>query len=170
FKKTNSIAVQFIGDGAFGEGVVYEALNLAALWRAPLLIVVENNYYAQSTPSTLQLAGSFAGRAAAFGISATEVTTNDVRIVRALATEQIAAVRSECRPAMLIVNTYRLKPHSKGDEMRDPTEIERWRSRDPLSIDYGLPNASELLQAALGRIAEESEDALKALRGGACAA
>ena len=132
-----SVTTVFLGDGTLGEGVVYEAMNIASLWSAPILFVIENNYYAQSTPSHLQIAGSIAGRPTAFGIETVEISTTDVTVVHEAAGELIAKVRSESRPACLIINTYRLAPHSKGDDFRDPREIEEWHGRDPLLIAAG---------------------------------
>ncbi len=129
---TGRIAVVFLGDGALGEGVVYETLNLASLWSLPLLFVVEANGYAQSTPTALQLAGSFGARAEAFGVRAYEGDGNDIDAVVALAGEAVRAVRTECRPAWLALHTYRLGPHSKGDDARSAAEIEQARARDPL--------------------------------------
>src|SRR5204862_221198 len=70
------IATAFIGDGTLGQGVVYESLNYASLWKLPLLVVLEHNGYAQSTPSTLQIAGDVEARAAAFGIETTRLDSS----------------------------------------------------------------------------------------------
>ncbi len=78
---TGAAVVAFLGDGALGEGVVYETLNLAALWQLPLLFVLENNLYAQSTPQHLNLSGTIRGRFDAFGIENVEVDGNDVLAV-----------------------------------------------------------------------------------------
>lgn len=133
-KGAGSVTVVFLGDGTLGEGVVYESMNIASLWSAPVLFVIENNYYAQSTPSYLQIAGAIADRPRAFGIETVEISTTDVAAVHATAGELIAKVRGESRPACLVINTYRLAPHSKGDDFRDPDEIEEWRGRDPLLV------------------------------------
>lgn len=125
------IAVCFLGDGALGEGVVYEALNLAALWSLPVLYVVENNGYAQSTPQHLNLAGSIRARFAAFGIGTVNVDGNDIVAVDAAASTAFAAVRAG-RPFCIVADTYRLEAHSKGDDVRDPDEIEVARRREPL--------------------------------------
>ncbi|MBS1912140.1 MAG: thiamine pyrophosphate-dependent dehydrogenase E1 component subunit alpha [Bacteroidetes bacterium] len=131
-KGSGSIATVFLGDGTLGEGVVYESMNIASLWRAPVLFVVEHNGYAQSTPAHLQIAGSVAARPLAFGIDTMEIESTDVEVISAAAGAAVGAVRGEMRPACLIVNTYRFSPHSKGDDHRDPAEIEERRRRDPL--------------------------------------
>jgi TPP-dependent pyruvate/acetoin dehydrogenase alpha subunit len=132
FKKSGNIAVVFLGDGTLGEGVVYETLNLASLWSLPLLFVVEANGFAQSTPTALQLAGSFTQRAEAFGVRAVEGDGNDLEAVFSLARDAVAAVRKDCRPVWLVLHTCRLGPHSKGDDTRSKAELEQARRRDPL--------------------------------------
>ena len=131
---SGAVIVAFIGDGTLGQGVVYESLNIASRWGLPLLVVVENNYYAQSTPSHLTLAGSIADRGAAFGIETAELDTTDVAEIWDAAAEIVTKVRSSGRPFYLVLNTYRYSPHSKGDDNRDPAEIEAARQRDPLGV------------------------------------
>jgi TPP-dependent pyruvate/acetoin dehydrogenase alpha subunit len=114
----NALACVYIGDGTWGEGAVYEALNLAALWRLPLLVVVENNGIAQSTPTSLQLAGSIAGRAAAFGIGHCLVEGWDVPDIRRQIAVRVAEVRTDSQPLVVEFVTHRLGPHSKGDDTR----------------------------------------------------
>ena len=133
-KGTGAMAALFLGDGAFGQGIVYETLNLASLWSLPLLIIVENNRYAQSTPLEQHLAGSFRGRAAAFGISCAEIETNDVELLIPAMRSAAGTVRAQGRPFMLVVHTYRLCSHSKGDDYRSAEELrEQWK-KDPLAI------------------------------------
>ncbi|HEY7847671.1 MAG TPA: thiamine pyrophosphate-dependent dehydrogenase E1 component subunit alpha [Candidatus Limnocylindria bacterium] len=130
----DAISTVFTGDGAWGEGVVYETMNMAALWELPLLVVVENNGYSQSTPIRLNMAGDIAGRFAAFGIETTHIESTDVLEIEAAAARQIDAVRRGRRPHGLIIDTYRLCHHSKSDDNRPETEIaERW-TIEPLVI------------------------------------
>ncbi|WP_327092312.1 thiamine pyrophosphate-dependent dehydrogenase E1 component subunit alpha [Nonomuraea sp. NBC_01738] len=118
-----ALAVAHIGDGTWGEGAVYEALNLAALWRLPLLVVVENNGIAQSTPAKAHLAGSVAGRAAAFGIDHVLVTATHLGRIRDTLGPPLDAARSGPGPLVVEFMTDRLGPHSKGDDTRPPAEI-----------------------------------------------
>lgn len=135
YRGTGGVAAAFLGDGTFGEGVVYEALNMAALWKAPILYVVENNQIAQTTPLDLALAGDIAARFKAFGISSCEINTSDVLKILPAAEEMLEEVRSESSPRALIIHTYRFGPHSKGDDTRTAEEVARARSeRDPLTI------------------------------------
>ncbi|MCX7609920.1 MAG: thiamine pyrophosphate-dependent dehydrogenase E1 component subunit alpha [Anaerolineales bacterium] len=146
-KQSGHIVLVFIGDGTLGEGALYESLNLAALWRLPLLVILENNRYAQTTPVELAVAGSMAGRFAAFGIPVWERETSDVLEVRALAEQAICHVRSGAGPAALILHTYRFMAHSKGDDTRSPEELARIRQFDPLTIHARRLSLAELEQA-----------------------
>lgn len=128
--RSGLMAVAFVGDGTFGEGVVYEALNMAALWSVPLLLVVENNGIAQTTPTSQQLAGSVAGRAAAFAIPHLMVTDADVDRIRAQVAPAIAEARRAPHPLVLEFRTTRLGPHSKGDDTRDAVALEQAQSDD----------------------------------------
>jgi TPP-dependent pyruvate/acetoin dehydrogenase alpha subunit len=133
-RNSGAIVAVFLGDGTFGEGVIYESFNIAALWKVPVLFVVENNGYAQTTPLSANFCGDFRLRFQAFGIEAHEVDSTDVTVIREHAGPIAACVRETGRPHALILHTYRLAPHSKGDDVRDPAEIERCREFDPIRI------------------------------------
>jgi pyruvate dehydrogenase E1 component alpha subunit len=124
------VAVAFIGDGTFGEGAVYEALNMAQLWHVPLVVVVEHNGIAQSTPTTVQMAGSVAGRAAAFEIPHQRLTSTDPATIRGQARPLIERARRSSTPVMLEFETVRVGPHSKGDDSRPAEELARVRAMD----------------------------------------
>lgn len=132
-KKSGGVTVVFHGDGALGEGAIYESFNLAALWKLPVVWAIEANQWAQSTPISAEQAGMPATRATAFGIEATTVDGNDVLAVAKAATEAVESARNGGGPRLLFLETYRLGPHSKGDDDRDPAEIERHRKRDPIA-------------------------------------
>ncbi len=135
FKRTAALAVVFLGDGTLGEGVTYESLNLAALWKAPLLFVLENNRIAQTTPFELAVAGDIAARFSAFGIPVRELDTSDVLVIMPAARECLETVRSQSSPRALILHTYRFGPHSKGDDTRSQEDMARIRKEhDPLII------------------------------------
>jgi TPP-dependent pyruvate/acetoin dehydrogenase alpha subunit len=134
-KGSRTVVIAFLGDGTLGEGVIYEAFNMASLWQAPILYVLENNRIAQTTPLEKAVAGDLAGRFTAFGIPAQEVDSSDVLEIQPIAAGLLDEVRSQKSPRALILHTQRLGPHSKGDDTRPPEEIERLRrSRDPLAI------------------------------------
>jgi len=133
-KKTGGIGIIFIGDGTFGEGILYETLNIISLWEIPLLIIVENNLYAQSTPIEKNFSGSFKNRALAFNIDFSQMESNDVKEIYNKFTESLRFVRKNQKPRIEVVNTYRLAPHSKGDDDRSKDEIDMWKLKDPLTI------------------------------------
>lgn len=133
-KRTANITVVFIGDGTLGEGVLYETLNIAAKWELPLLVVLENNLYAQSTPQHLTLAGDINARATAFGIKAVHSNTWHPEELLTTTAECVAYVRNQGSPLFLRIDTYRLMAHSKGDDDRDPQEVQAYNDKDPLTL------------------------------------
>jgi pyruvate dehydrogenase E1 component alpha subunit len=133
-KKNGGMAVVFMGDGTWGEGAVYEALNIAQLWRLPLLAIVENNKISQSTPVTLQMAGTIEGRVKAFGIDYLKVTTMDINKIRSEIESASKQSRLTTSPLVIEFETVRLGPHSKGDDTRGEKELENLRKKDWLAI------------------------------------
>lgn len=135
YKSTRAIVITFLGDGTFGEGVIYESFNLASKWQAPILYVVENNRIAQTTPIDLSMAGSISSRFAAFDIPYSELETSDVVAIYNEAEKWVSHVRTSASPAAMILHTHRFGPHSKGDDTRPPEEVARLRQLyDPLKI------------------------------------
>jgi TPP-dependent pyruvate/acetoin dehydrogenase alpha subunit len=133
-RQTGRIVLVFIGDGTLGQGVLYESLNLAALWKLPILLILENNRYAQTTPVERGVAGSMSGRFSAFGIPVWECDTTDVLVINSTAAQAVRQVRSGAGPAALILHTFRFSAHSKGDDLRLPEELNRIHAYDPLLI------------------------------------
>ena len=161
-KGTGAVSTVFLGDGTLGEGVTYESLNIASLWTLPVLFVVENNHYAQSTPVELELAGSIPARAEAFGVETEALATTDVEVVHEAAGRAVARIRETGAPFFLVLDTYRFSPHSKGDDNRDPAEIEERRTRDPLLVAgarLGEDERRALEKACERRLAEVVEAA-----------
>jgi TPP-dependent pyruvate/acetoin dehydrogenase alpha subunit len=143
-KKTRRIVLCFIGDGTLGEGVLYESLNMAALWKTPILFILENNRYAQTTPVNVAVSGSIIDRFKAFGIPAWEYETSDVLIIQEAARKIINLVRDNTFPACLILHTYRFSAHSKGDDIRSADELLRIRDFDPLVIQESRETAVDI--------------------------
>jgi TPP-dependent pyruvate/acetoin dehydrogenase alpha subunit len=132
---SGAITVVFMGDGTLGEGVVYESLNMASLWGAPILFVLENNHIAQTTPTELALSGSMTTRFEAFGIPTHHLDSSDVLEIKELTDTLVSEVRNEGRPRALIINTVRFGAHSKGDDTRSELDMAALRAqRDPLKI------------------------------------
>jgi len=132
--QSKRIALVFLGDGTLGQGIVYESFNIASLWGIPVLFVVENNRYAQTTPIEIAMAGNIRDRFKAFGIDTWECDSTDVLKIRDVADEAINFVRNKMRPVGLILHTYRFSAHSKGDDFRNPEEIAGNLKNDPLII------------------------------------
>lgn len=145
FKQTGAIAVAFLGDGTLGQGVVYEALNIASLWNVPILYVLENNRIAQTTESHLAIAGDICARFTAFGIASQHLSSSDVLEISAIAAKLLTQVRQDQHPAALIIDTFRFGPHSKGDDTRDPGVLQQMRlEHDPIKIHRNRLAASEI--------------------------
>lgn len=153
---SDGLSVVFIGEGTLGEGLVYETLNLTALWQLPLLIVLEDNGWSQSTPRRLNLAGDIAARFTAFGLPVVEVDTTDVLEVDAAAGEAVSRCRARHGPGVLVIHTYRLCHHSKNDDNRPIEEVQSRWALDPLVV-HGTRFDSENRAA----IDTEVEDALE---------
>lgn len=132
--KSGAISVVFLGDGAMGEGVVYEAMNIASLWSLPILFVLEHNRYAQTTPSPMQHSGDLSDRAATFLIESETIDASNVMEVYKSASAATSYVRNKLAPFFLTLNTYRLAPHSKGDDFRPKEELEFCWDNDPLKM------------------------------------
>ncbi len=128
------ISCVFIGDGTTGQGVLYECLNIISKWHLPILIVLENNQYAQSTHISKTIAGSFFKRFEAFDIKTTEISSFNVIEIDKTSSKIIKEIRSNRKPQCLIVNTYRFASHSKSDDGRDQEEIKQWLKKDPIKI------------------------------------
>lgn len=124
------LACVFVGDGTWGEGAVYEALNMAQLWELPLLVVVEHNGIAQSTPTATQMSGTVAGRAAAFGVAHQRVDAVDPNEIRQQLAEPIERVRRSRLPLVVEFETHRIGPHSKGDDTRPEEALRQVQEQD----------------------------------------
>ena len=128
------VSVVFIGDGTLGEGATYEALNLASLWKLPLVVVLEDNGWAQSTPSSANLAGSMRDRFAAFGLPVFEIDSTDVEELDAVTGGALAQARTQAGPVSIVIHTYRLCHHSKNDDNRPADEVAARWELDPIKI------------------------------------
>ncbi len=156
-----SIAVAVIGDGTMATGIVYEVLNWAPLLNAPLLIVVEDNEIAQSTPQRDFLSTNPELAAVAFGWEVFKSTSNNLGELNAETRKATEFVRSNKRPAMLWVKTHRLKAHSKGDDNRPLEQIQRLEALDLLNQELALntkfEEVAEKLRSEVDALFEEVE-------------
>jgi TPP-dependent pyruvate/acetoin dehydrogenase alpha subunit len=144
---TDQVAVSFFGEGGANEGAVHEAMNMAAIWRLPVLFVCENNLYGASTPfSQVVAVENVADRAQAYGMPGEIVDGNDVLAVERAAQSAVARARGGAGPALLECKTYRLCGHSRSDacNYRSREEEAAWREKDPLlRLARHLPGAQE---------------------------
>lgn len=154
--RTPAAAVVFFGDGAVGEGVFHESLNMAAIWKLPVIFACENNLYAMSSPhQEFSPVGDIADRAAAYGIAGVLVDGNDVRQVHRETAAWRTRIAEEPQPVLIELKTYRHCGHSRSDqrEYRSRDEEAQWRTWDP------LPRAARQLRGA-DRWSDADQDAL----------
>jgi acetoin:2,6-dichlorophenolindophenol oxidoreductase subunit alpha len=139
YLQLDRVVACFFGEGALGQGVLYESMNLAQLWKLPIVYVCENNLYNEYTHYTETTAGDLLARPAAFGLRAGSADGQDVRAVHAAMAPLVERARQGDGPAFLLCNTYRFRGHHVGDVSREyyraKTEEQRWTTeRDPLEV------------------------------------
>jgi len=166
--KKDNVAICFIGEGALGQGVLYEVMNLAALWKLPVIYVVENNLYTEYTHFTETTAGDILERGRAFGVPSESVDGQDVRAVYATATRLVERARRGEGPAFLLCNTYRYTGHHVGDINREyyrsKQEEQEWKTRrDPILLFSAWLVSEKIADvAALKKIEGEVEAEMQA--------
>jgi pyruvate dehydrogenase E1 component alpha subunit len=169
--KTDQVTVCFFGEGALGQGVLYEVMNLAALYKLPVIYVCENNLYTEYTHFSETTAGDILARGTAFGVHSEGVDGQDVRAVHAAAQKLVSRARQGEGPALLVCNTYRYTGHHVGDINREyyrsKQEEQEWKTkRDPIKnqgdwlVSQKLADASEL-QKIENEVREEMKAAVE---------
>jgi pyruvate dehydrogenase E1 component alpha subunit len=146
-----AVTVCFFGDGAMAEGAFHESLNLAALWRLPVLFVCENNLYAMGTAlDRHQSQTDLCAKAAAYNVPVSSADGMDVLAVNSATVRAVAGIRDGGGPAFLELRTYRFRAHSMFDPdlYRDPAEIAEWKLRDPIPALAGRLRADGVLDDA----------------------
>jgi TPP-dependent pyruvate/acetoin dehydrogenase alpha subunit len=153
---TGGVAVAFFGDGAMAEGVLHESLNLAELWKLPLVLVCENNGWSEFSPTSRQFSGTLEGMAAAFRTAYSRVDGNDVRAVAEGAEVGVAHARSTA-PFVLECVTHRGRGHFEGDPQsyRSAQEMMELEAHDPLVIAAAALEEAGIDDMSLARIARE---------------
>jgi acetoin:2,6-dichlorophenolindophenol oxidoreductase subunit alpha len=161
-----AVAVCFFGDGAAEQGTTHEGMNLAAIWKLPVIFVCENNGFAESTPVGYHCsATSIADRAAAYNIPGVAVDGSDVIAMYEAAGEAVARARRGDGPSLIEAQTWRYYGHFEGDQIKYRTaeQSNTYRKHDPISsfarqaVERGLLSQAEidkLTQAAAGAVAE----------------
>lgn len=156
---TRQVAVTFFGEGAVAEGVFHESLNIAALWKLPVIFVCENNGYAEMSPISVHLANQqVADFATPYGIPGVTVDGNDVLAVRAAAEQAVDRARAGEGPSLIECKTYRWHGHYEGDPQRyrDKGEVAAWREKDPLARLMSTVQADSDLSAELNALADRA--------------
>ena len=166
--KTDHVAVCFFGEGALGQGVLYEVMNLAALYKLPVIYVCENNLYTEYTHFSETTAGDILARGTAFGVLSESVDGQDARAVYAAAHRLVTRARRGEGPAMLLCNTYRYTGHHVGDINREyyrsKQEEQEWKTkRDPIkNMGEWLAGQKIADATALKKIEDEAREEMKA--------
>jgi acetoin:2,6-dichlorophenolindophenol oxidoreductase subunit alpha len=164
---SGQVAVCFFGEGALGQGILYEVMNLAQLFKLPVIYVCENNLYTEYTHYTETTAGDILARARAFGLEVASVDGQDVRAVYEVAQRLVERARNGGGPAFLLCNTYRYHGHHVGDINREyyrsKQEEQTWKTeRDPIAILAGSLTERKLVDAeALDRVHSEIESEME---------
>ncbi len=161
YRKSGQVAVCFFGDGTTNIGAFHEALNLAAVWQAPVVFVCENNQYMEYTAigEVTAVARPAADRAAAYGLEPIVVDGNDVDAVYAVAVTALARARGGDGPSLVEAVTYRHGGHSRADpgKYRPDDEVAAWKARDPLTTYRARLEASGVDATALDAIEGEAD-------------
>jgi TPP-dependent pyruvate/acetoin dehydrogenase alpha subunit len=165
---SGAVTCAWLGDGTFGEGIVYEAMNLASLWRLPIVFAIEANRIAQTTPTELQLAGSVAARCAAFDMPVEEVSGLDIGQTLAAAVRAVDATRADGRPHAIMSHAVRLGPHSKGDDTRPPAVLQSAWALDPLvALRKRVGESADTIDREIAALLRETLAAALTERAGA---
>src|ERR1700720_374740 len=157
------VAVCFFGEGALGQGVLYEVMNMAALWKLPVIYLCENNLYTEYTHYSETTAGDILARGTAFGVKAESVDGQDVRAVYATAQRLVDRARKGDGPAFLVCETYRYTGHHVGDINREyyrskQEELEWKTKRDPIkNFSQWLIEQKFLDEGKLKQVQEEAD-------------
>lgn len=169
YQKRDGISVAFFGDGALNQGVLYESMNMAALWKLPVVFAVVNNQYGMGTRIDRASASlRFVDRAESFGVKGVEVDAMDVEAVYLASLELFDYVRRGEGPGFIVANCYRFYGHGRKDPSpyRDKDEEERWKLRDPILNFKKLLEEEQVLAAGefekmQASVREEIEEAVK---------
>ncbi len=158
-RKTGGVAVAFFGDGAMAEGVLHESLNMASLWKLPMLFVCENNGWAEFSPTHKQFVAKLADLSAAFGIPYTLVNGNDALSVSDAARVALENVRGGGGPFVLECTTHRWRGHYEGDpqKYRSAKELEQLGEHDPVKYFEDVMRKSGVSDDEMGAVRVEIE-------------
>ncbi|MET8206190.1 thiamine pyrophosphate-dependent dehydrogenase E1 component subunit alpha [Streptomyces sp. NPDC005373] len=163
-KGTDEVAVAYFGDGASNQGVLGESLNLAAIWHLPVVFVCENNHYAQSASIERMVAQlHISARGTAYGVESVDVDGMDVVAVNEAATAAVKRARAGGGPTLIVADTYRYLGHMAADTQiyRESTEVDAWRTKDPIAaLARLLTSSGHLTEQDLTRIQRDAARAM----------
>ena len=163
---TDQVAVAFFGDGTTNIGAFHEALNMAQVWRLPVVFVCENNLYMEYTPIDLvtAVAHPAAGRAVAYGMEPIIVDGNDPDAVYLVAVRVLDRARRGEGPSLVEAITYRSGGHSRADpgKYRPQAEVEAWAGHDPIPLYHSRLLSVGVPEATLGEVQREVAEAIDA--------
>lgn len=166
-EKNPNICYVYVGDGTWGRGSMYESLNMASLYKLPLVIITENNGIAMTTPISDNMAGNIENRAHAFDVDYIQVTSQDISEIRSQLADKIKAVREGAKPLVIEFITQRLAAHSKGDDTRTEEEIKlnaekswyyRFKKEDPERLRAVEETVDKKMNGILNKVMEKSEE------------
>lgn len=169
---TDRVAVAFFGDGAVNNGAFHEGLNMASIWKLPVLFVCENNQFATEVPFAYSAGNpSVASRGNAYGLRGIELDGNDVVAVQSVAGDAVRRARTGFGPTLLECKTYRTRPHAEGMgdfTYRTQAEVDEWKTRDPiLRLRARLLSEGTATEAELNAIDDEVKQKVEAAHAAA---
>jgi TPP-dependent pyruvate/acetoin dehydrogenase alpha subunit len=172
YRKRDAVTVVSFGDGTSNRGDFHEAINMGAVWKLPIVYVIQNNHYAISLPiERATAARALVDRAAGYGIPGVAVDGNDVLAVHAAVQEAVRSARAGLGPTLIEAETFRMRGHYAADTQayRPTAEVEEWKGRDPIQRLEGRLAANGLLsdedaRALWGAVREEVASALAAAK------
>ena len=164
-QKQDRVCMVFFGDGAANEGAFHEALNMASIWKLPVIFLCENNKYGMSMDIALAMAVSnVADRAGSYAMPGVAVDGNDLPAVAAASLAAVSRARGGGGPTLVECKTYRLRGHSKSDRnlYRTKDEIEAWRKRDPIRrLESELIAEGRFEAAELGSLEKQAQQEIE---------
>jgi TPP-dependent pyruvate/acetoin dehydrogenase alpha subunit len=159
YRRTDAVSLCFFGDGATNIGAFHESMNLAGIWRLPVIFVCENNLYGEYSPvHTTTPVARLSDRAASYGMPGIQLDGNDALAVREATAQAVQRARSGAGPTMLEALTYRFVGHSRSDPAayRPPGELEHWLARDPIALSAERLRRTGTGEATLTAIRDEA--------------
>jgi 2-oxoisovalerate dehydrogenase E1 component alpha subunit len=165
----DTVALAFVGDGGTSEGDFHEALNFAAIFKAPVVFLVQNNRYAISVPLAKQTAApALAYKGVGYGVHSEQVDGNDLVAVLAVLRHAVESARADARPFLVEAHTYRIEAHTNADDAtryRDAAEVAAWEARDPIRrLETYLTTSGHLADEGIGAARHDAETFANRLR------